>query len=387
MSHIFNHFRDTIEIFFSFKIPHNFSDEEIKAITTSRIICSGISIFACLWIIILYAIMCVKLRCTKRRSSLVRQKTEATSEIENLNSSLVNKESNNYDLVIQSRYKSVWKSSRNSKNSEKMGIGNDLIFFLILSNLGWCIGTFLGIEGFNSEEDRKSPNCIAQAFVQNFFDISSICFTTLISRVTLMGTTKCYADFSKVKNRMCHFLLYATLCPLALSLGPYFTDSLGCSGAWCWIDFFNMNSYSYLWTILIYAFDWVNIMYIIYALIVASQYFEKRKAEINCDQTKSRELHFLHRYVLILKAFPIILMINRLPSLINRAYSLFFKRDSFSLFMMHSIALGLGGFFNSVIYSFFYRSLFRCCRTRKENSELDIEHKNEFNTGINGQNN
>ena len=331
--------------------------------------------------------MCVKFRCTKRRSSFVRQITDLSPDGENLNSSLVIKETSNYDLVVQSRYKSVWKSSRTPKNSEKMGIGNDLIFFLILSNLGWCIGTFLGIKGFNSEEDRKSPNCIAQAFVQNFFDISSICFTTLISRVTLLGTTKCYADFSKVKNRMCHFLLYATLCPLALSLGPYFTDSLGCSGAWCWIDFFNMNSYSYLWTILIYGFDWANIMYIIYALIVASQYFDKRKLEINCDQTKSKELHFLHKYVLILKAFPIILMINRLPSLINRAYSLLFKKDSFCLFMMHSVAMALGGLFNSVIYSFFYRSLFRCCKRTRNNSGMDIDIKNESNIGINSQNN
>ena len=298
MSYISSYIADTIDIFYSITKPHNLTEDELDMITTSRIVCSAISIFACITILIFYAIMCVKFRCTKRRNSIARQISLVTPDGENMNSSLVFKDSNNYDVIVHTRYKSVFKSSRMAKNSEKMGIGNDLIFFLILSNLGWCIGTFFGPEGYNSEEDKLSSACIAQAFIQNFFDISSVCFTMLISRVTLLGTTKSYADFSKSKYRMCLFLLYATLFPLALTLGPLLTDSLGCSGAWCWIDLFNMNYFSYLWTISIYIFDWSNILYIIYALIVATKYFEKRKSEIFFDPSKKKELKFLQKYVL-----------------------------------------------------------------------------------------
>jgi hypothetical protein len=387
ISYLFSIFMDISSISDSPRLPHDFTDEELKMITTSRLVCSAISIFACTWIFIFYTIMCIKFRCTNRRTSVIsKQSTDSTTDPE-LHASLVGKDPNNNEHVARKRYKSVFKHTRSSRNSDlnrnKMGIGNDLIFFLILSNLGWSFGTFFGMKGFNSPNEKYNPYCITQAFLQNYFDISSVCFTMLISRVTFLGTTKCYADLKKVKYRMCLFLLYGTICPLILTLGPYFTGSLGCSGGWCWLDFFNIDIYIYLWTISIYLFDLLNIMYIIYALFVSSQYFEKRKLEINCDLTKSRELNFLKKYVFILKSFPIILIINRLPGFLNRVYSLIRNKDSFCLFMMHCVTMSLSGLFNSLIYSYFYRSVWKCCCKRKDDYEnLETDGRAETN-GIN----
>jgi len=390
-NYLFACFENIVLSLYNDIVPHDFKEDEIKMITTTRLVCSSISIFACCWIIIFYTMMCIKFRCSYRRRSVSmnRQLTEPNSDAEiNLNSSFIGKDTSNYDQIIQTRFKSVFKHSRTSKNSEvnrnKMGMGNDLTFFLILSNLGWSVGTFFGkAKGFNSPNDKYDSLCITQAFLQNYFDISSVCFTMLISRVTLLGTTKCYADLKKVKYRMCLFMLYGTLSPLILTLGPYLTDSLGCSGAWCWLDFFSQDKFTYIWTISIYLFDWLNIMYIIYAFFVATRYFEKRKVEINDDITKIKELNFLKKYVFILKAFPIILILNRLPGLMNRVYSLISKEDSFFLFMMHSIAMSLSGFFNSLIYSYFYRSVWRCCKRENENYENSEKYIRTETNGIN----
>lgn len=387
MSSAYSYIEENILTYNSKIQPDNFTDDELKMITASRLICSGISIFACMWILFFYTIMCIKFRCSKRRSSVSfnRQITDSIPDCENLQTSFVS--NNNYENLVNKRNKSVFKSNKGLRlsdiGSNKMGIGKDLIFFLILSNLGWSMANFLSLEGFDSGEAKNDPYCISQAFIQNFFDISSLCFTMLISRVTLLGTTKCYADIRKVKYRMTLFMLYSIGCPLILTIGPYLTDSLGCSGAWCWIDIYNTNTLTYLWIVSIYVFDWANILYIIYALVVACQYFEKRKVEINSDQTKSKELRFLTKYVMILKAFPVILMINRMPGLINRLYTLFFHHNSFYLFMIHSIAINLSGFFNSLIYSYFYRRVFKCCRKKTESIDITETEVKIDSSGIN----
>jgi hypothetical protein len=353
------------------------SEDEVKNIVLIRIICSGISIVGCLFIISLYIVMCVKFRCFKKsgngnnsnsnynssntlnNNSTINIDTEAL-----LNSSSMTRDS----VLLEQSYnnknkKLALKSCRTVKSTtesgrKKMGIGNDLIFCLILSNLGWCIGSFLGMD-FYSAQDRSNPLCIAQAFIQNFFDMSVICWTTLISRVTILGTKKVYADIRKMKVKMYLYFLYGYICPFLFSIGPYLTNSYGWAGAWCWIDLYKPDAYDYFWITSNYIFNWLNLFYIFYALIAASIYFSKRHKEIMADSSKYREQRFLNKYIVILRIFPIVLMITHLPGVANRCYSLFTASDSHILFICQSVAISLSGFFNSLLYSYFYRSVFK----------------------------
>jgi cAMP receptor-like G-protein coupled receptor len=261
----------------------------------------------------------------------------------------------------------------------KMGLGNELIFFLIISNLGWCIGSFLGIKGF-TVVDKDNSLCQAQAFVQNYFDMSSICWNTIISHITLLGTKLTFSDISKKREKMYLFFIYSNAVPILFSLGPLMTDSYGPAGIWCWIDLSQLDTYSYTWIIIFYLFNWGNIIYSIYALISTSMYFSKRQAEIGNDSEKIREAKYLRKYIFILRIFPLILIITRLSGTMNRLYSMIQDEDSFFLFAFHSTVFSLVGFFNSLIYSYFYRSVFKeCCKKKEiESNFSDPERRGTF---------
>ncbi len=161
------------------------------------------------------------------------------------------------------------------------------------------------------------------------------------------------------------FFLYSNLLPLIFSLGPYLTDSYGPAGIWCWIDLTNLKPFAIAWIVLFYIFNWGNIMYSIYALITTSRYFSKRKAEIGHCSEKLKEAKFLGNYVFILRVFPLVLIATRLSGTLNRCYSMIYSSDSFFLYSFHSTVFSLSGFFNALIYSYFYRSLFNnCCKSK-----------------------
>ena len=95
-------------------------------------------------------------------------------------------------------------------------------------------------------------------------------------------------------------------------------------------------------------------------------YFKIRQSEIKDIAEKYKELRFLKKYILILRIFPILLIIIRLPGTFNRIYGFISSNDSFILNIIHVVFYSLAGFFNSIVYSYFYRSIFKC----KKKSEL-----------------
>ena len=101
-------------------------------------------------------------------------------------------------------------------------------------------------------------------------------------------------------------------------------------------------------------------IYNIYCAIKVGNYFEKRQVEIAGKSEKEKELNYLKKYVLILRLFPIITVITRFPATINRIWGLIFRTDIFVLYILHVSFYSLVGLCNSMIYAFFYRSVFRC---------------------------
>lgn len=102
----------------------------------------------------------------------------------------------------------------------KIGIINKILLLLIFTNLGFAICSFFVTDadglGIN-DENKISPLCIPQALLQNFFDLSSICFTTVISQ--LMRCSQRYIILKKLTKMYKWYLAYSIIVPLAISFG------------------------------------------------------------------------------------------------------------------------------------------------------------------------
>jgi hypothetical protein len=354
-------------------VGQGLDEEEIHTINNIRLICSGISILSCLVIMVFYFLMCFSLRCKKKNfdsQGSMLSEINNTEENDNFNQSgqnqlLITNESFSDDSFKKRKKMSLPESKVKKQVGNKMGMVRDLIFFLIISNLGYSIGSFLGINGFKSS-DKNNPLCIAQAFTQNFFDISSICWNSIISRVSLLGTRRNCSEMNKVQNKLWVYVIYSNLMPLIICLGPFFTESYGPSGIWCWIDMDEFSQVSVIWICFIYCFTWLHIFYVIYALLTTSIYFTTRKNEIENDLSKAHEVRLLKKYVLFLRIFPLTLVLTRLTSTLNRGYTMLYNEDNAILYGLQATFYSLSGFFNALFYSYYYRSVFLTCCPKKE---------------------
>jgi hypothetical protein len=140
----------------------------------------------------------------------------------------------------------------------------------------------------------------------------------------------------------------------------------------------------YIWSSLIYTFKWANLIYTVYAGFYAARYFALRRKEIKGQKAKEREKKFLEKYIFILRALPIILLVGFIPPTVSRMYTFITQDVNFYLDVLHLSMYTLLGFFNSLAYSYFYRSLFRCKRTEicgLDNSTKDTDKDDERDDG------
>lgn len=100
----------------------------------------------------------------------------------------------------------------------KIGIINKILLLLIVTNMGFAACSFFITDAKDIEDKKKfSAWCIPQALLQNFFDLSAICFTTVISQ--LMRSSQRYIILKKLTSRYKWYLAYSILVPLAIAFG------------------------------------------------------------------------------------------------------------------------------------------------------------------------
>jgi hypothetical protein len=310
----------------------NINDMDI--VLNSKYAGSVLSIIGTIFIILSYIFLCFQVRCKKQKE--IRTDFPKLSKLQ------------------AERYKDL-----------KMGYGNDLIFCLSISEFICSVVSFFKSNSiYTSQTDTL---CIVQGFLSNLFEISSICWTTTISISILLATR--YSEIGKIPKFYCYFFLYSYLIPLILSVGPLLTNSYGPAGAWCWMDLRdNSDTVGLLWAIIIYVFHWLNIIFNFIAIVKAIQYFNIRAFEVR--EQNEKEANFLRNYCIVLKFFPIILIICWLPATTNRLYNFITDDENVILYSFHAFFSSFQGFLNSLVYSFYYRNLFRiCCKTKENNDE------------------
>ena len=147
--------------------------DKLKTLVTTRKICSLVSIAACVIIMIIYFVLLFQKRFAKRRK-LKRISNANYQKEKEINSSF-------------QRTGSMSDNSDQNKNSatKGFGLGSHAMFFLILTNLLWSINSVvccsLYPNGFSFLLDNYLTLCPVHGFLHNYFDLSSIGWTTVIS--------------------------------------------------------------------------------------------------------------------------------------------------------------------------------------------------------------
>ena len=347
------------------------TESETHIVMLVKDISSVLSMIGSLIIITAYVYLCVTVRCRKKIN--LNKSYSESEEVEDKEEELgANKHSNLKDRV----------------EKLKMGYGNDLLFCLSLADFFQGVAVFIDTGTFNPGVTDNL--CIAQGFIFNFFVVSSVCWTSVIAYSILLGTS--IEDVSKVPKYFTYFVIYGVLAPSILSFGPLISKSYGPATAWCWMHTRDPNdNLAWLWSGVIYSFIWTNIIFNLIAVIKSASYFSQRSKEI--ENERSKEAEFLRSYCTMLRIFPSILVICWIPATIDRIYIYATGTHNVVSSTVQGLFTALQGFFNAIVYSYYYRYLMKralfCIKEEEDDSQVELKQKipidkpKEINSSIN----
>ncbi len=157
------------------------------------------------------------LNSANKNTIITRSDSEEFNKLNNIN----NLSDNNYLDDSFSKNSSI-NSFSNEKNPNlkpkelKMGMINDILFMLIITNLGYIVCSFLVPDVINLVKINKV--CQLQGLLQNFFDFASICWTTVISAL-MKNLTNEKINLENEKKKFKWYVIYCLLFPACLTLG------------------------------------------------------------------------------------------------------------------------------------------------------------------------
>ena len=135
------------------------------------------------------------------------------------------------------------------------------------------------------------------------------------------------------------------------------TNSIGPSGPWCWVNH-NEPDGNYplniMWTVFDYGFGWFNILIICYKFSKLIIYFRSRSQEIK-NKNRIEESRYIKKSLYIMYAFPLILIISKIPGLINRIKIFITDKENPIFYHFHASFSVLVGFFNSIIFIYIHK--------------------------------
>lgn len=342
----------------------NLPEETIHSVVIIRVIVSSISLFGAIILIFMYSVLCIKTRCKKKEINLLsiitNQKNLQSSE------TLTEEFINNNDMSLN-QYNSRTKSPK-KKLKYKIGIGNDLLLGFSLSQVIYSISAFVKTSNFSAT--NITSDCVAQGFLANFGEISSVAWIACISHSFVISFK--ISGFFKLKRMLLYYTLYSILFPLLLSLIPLFTQSYGFTGSWCWLNFSELNNYTIVISFIILFYFLANFIFQLVCTILVFKQLNRRYKEIYNDITKISEVKMIYQYRILIWAIPLIIIISKFPSCLNRGIQML-EVEKGGLEKAQAFLNGIFGFLMSLVYIFYFRQVWftiLCCFKEEQKSTI-----------------
>lgn len=267
------------------------------------------------------------------------------------------------------------------KQTKKIGLGSHYMFYLILSHffgeITELIYIIVGDETIYKNENEKGEDkfaCKLFGFLHNFFDLSSVCWTTMLTylfyKSTNLSSEILYKDN---KYLFIGFLYWFLMCGIFCVI-PLFQDCYGFASTYCafkkgkgkdlkpqiWGGFF----------IFIVLF---NSIFNIVCLLKTTMYYSKKLKVLKTQNNKEYKLVYV--YVKVFQIFPIVLFITRLLKLIPVVLLTSIEHSIITKIFVYlnGFVFNINGALNSLACIYFFRGVFWCCNSSSKVNEDEVD--------------
>ena len=306
-------------------------------------------------------------------------------------------------------------SNESTKNKDKtsIGLGSHFMFILTLSNfLGAlfeslfyfhyknintdcvdesatdedCIQTFIKI--------NDSLNCKLIGLSHNFFDLYSVCWTSMLTLLFYRSTSLKNQMIKSTKKYLIIGFIYSTGLSLILSLIPYLTgDNYGFSRFYCSYRYrtdIDENGAGYErgetkgWRFTLVAVLMLNLVFNLFCLIKTHKFYSEKLKTLKSQDKKEYKSFII--FVWIFRIFPIVIFISRfyksaantLIGFVDKKNKEYDKTSVYIIEYINSIIFASNGIFISLACLIFFRGIFICCSSRPIKERTSIEQKTDM---------
>ena len=346
-------------------------DDDYPFLNTIKLISASITIFLCFILIITYLISFLQVKF----NILIKEdiKEEITNDARYSQSSF------NETAGIPTK-----EDENNSK--KKIGLGSHYMFFLILSNFFGGILELIFLLTFDFETKEENI-CELFGFLHNVIDLSSVCWTTMLTylfyKSTNLSSEILYKDG---KYLFIGFIFWFFSCAILCGI-PYYRDKYGFSSTYCAfkkIDYKNVDIELLFWIFFFIITILLNSIFNCIWLYKTTKFYSK-KLQILKNQNK-KEYNVLFIFVKVFQIFPIVLIITRIIKLASVVFIVFIIikvndtiKQVFKVFSYISgFCYNINGAFNSLACIYFFRGVYWCCYKEKDKDD-NIDNNNDNN--------
>lgn len=346
-----------------------------ETIILYRTIFCGISLACCLFLMIVYFILCLQVK---------------------FNICIRNDNNNETNPILEREYSSDLESRENNnknKDKKKIGLGSNFMFFLTLSNFFGSLFEFLFyfyykniMNDFNKEqhdginfknkiyyEINNYPGCKLFGFAHNFWDLFSVCWTTMLTLLFYRSTNLSNEMLYQDKKYLTIGFIFSIVSCLVFCGLPFLTNSYGFARYYCSFRYKEFNQFnnfspenesikSIIWRWSFVIVTGLNNLFNVFCLIKTFLFYSKKLKLI--EKQNKNEYKLMLIYVWVFRIFPIVLIISRFFKGLSRV--IIEKLNSSAT--AEKIIEGINGFlfasngiFDSIACIFFFRGVFWCC--------------------------
>ena len=330
------------------------------------------SLACCLFLMIVYIILCLQVKfniCTKNENS-------------------------NLNKIIENDYSSDIGTNKGKDNKDKkekkIGLGSNYMFFLTISNFFGSLFEFLFYFYYKKKlEENKDKDyinvcriinedsvCHFFGFFHNFWDLSSVCWTTMLTLLFLSSTNLSNEMLYKDKKYLVIGFIYCLISCVIFCIIPYIIGNYGFARYYCSFRYFEfkgdkdnisvddekIDSKAFRWSFVI--FTGLNNLFNAYCLIRTYHYYSKKLVIIKKQNKKEYKLMLI--YVWVFRIFPIVLLISRIFKGMSRIIIEELEGEGSSTVTnivqyINAFLFASNGIFDSIACILFFKGVFWCC--------------------------
>lgn len=226
-----------------------------------------------------------------------------------------------------------------------------LVFILSINDFLNQVGDFIqpsSAEVVGAATSEPSTACYAQAWMDSYFELSSVLWTCSIAATLYMSVAqrKTIVQIEATFKWMC---LICCGVPLVLTILPGLVGAYGHAGAWCWIteDFVAWRFMQF------YVPTWAAVgfnAWIYYMVLQQVNRMARREIRTSAGTQAAKQDSQMLRVIRRLRFYPLILVVVWFWGTVNRLVEAFSGESVFWLFVLQKTFSSMQGMLNALAY-------------------------------------